>query len=127
MMIIIMGPVEVEKMEDKFATVSWRALAKDTAQWYESIHFFFSSRRRHTRSLCDWSSDVCSSDLFAAKAAPALPVVVHLIVVLVEQHPERREQRGNGQQAARQQRARARIAQARAGREIGRASCRERV
>src|SRR5260221_8237997 len=27
--------------------------------------FFFSSRRRHTRSLCDWSSDVCSSDLMA--------------------------------------------------------------
>src|SRR5437588_5710775 len=27
--------------------------------------FFFSSRRRHTRSLCDWSSDVCSSDLYA--------------------------------------------------------------
>src|SRR5438132_1960872 len=26
--------------------------------------FFFSSRRRHTRSLCDWSSDVCSSDLY---------------------------------------------------------------
>src|SRR5438034_258918 len=26
-------------------------------------YFFFSSRRRHTRSLCDWSSDVCSSDL----------------------------------------------------------------
>src|SRR5438034_1692974 len=25
--------------------------------------FFFSSRRRYTRSLCDWSSDVCSSDL----------------------------------------------------------------
>src|SRR5437588_6313900 len=25
--------------------------------------FFFSSRRRHTRSLCDWSSDVYSSDL----------------------------------------------------------------
>src|SRR5438132_933164 len=25
--------------------------------------FFFSGRRRHTRSLCDWSSDVCSSDL----------------------------------------------------------------
>src|SRR5438034_7353413 len=24
---------------------------------------FFSRRRRHTRSLCDWSSDVCSSDL----------------------------------------------------------------
>src|SRR5947207_11985784 len=28
------------------------------------MNFFFSSRRRHTISLCDWSSDVCSSDLF---------------------------------------------------------------
>src|SRR5215211_8837620 len=27
------------------------------------VFFFFSSRRRHTRSLCDWSSEVCSSDL----------------------------------------------------------------
>src|SRR5690349_22054325 len=27
------------------------------------MFFFFSSRRRHTRSLRDWSSDVCSSDL----------------------------------------------------------------
>src|SRR5258705_8106780 len=26
-------------------------------------YFFFSSRRRHTRCLSDWSSDVCSSDL----------------------------------------------------------------
>src|SRR6267143_2197294 len=26
--------------------------------------FFFSSRRRHTRWNCDWSSDVCSSDLW---------------------------------------------------------------
>src|SRR5207237_3227783 len=25
--------------------------------------FFFSRRRRHTRFKCDWSSDVCSSDL----------------------------------------------------------------
>src|SRR5476649_835377 len=29
------------------------------------VLFFFSSRRRHTRSLCDWSSDVCSSDLIS--------------------------------------------------------------
>src|SRR2546430_1089669 len=29
------------------------------------ICFFFSSRRRHTRFDCDWSSDVCSSDLAA--------------------------------------------------------------
>src|SRR2546421_8843376 len=27
------------------------------------MRFFFSSRRRHTRSDRDWSSDVCSSDL----------------------------------------------------------------
>src|SRR5258705_12535711 len=27
------------------------------------VFFFFSSRRRHTRCLSDWSSDVCSSDL----------------------------------------------------------------
>src|SRR6195952_3143912 len=29
--------------------------------------FFFSSRRRHTRCLSDWSSDVCSSDLITAR------------------------------------------------------------
>src|ERR1035438_10637247 len=28
------------------------------------MFFFFSSRRRHTRCLSDWSSDVCSSDLW---------------------------------------------------------------
>src|SRR5699024_11856519 len=32
---------------------------------YHVILFFFSSRRRHTRSKRDWSSDVCSSDLYA--------------------------------------------------------------
>src|SRR5207248_7556618 len=31
-----------------------------------TLSFFFSSRRRHTRSYGDWSSDVCSSDLPAA-------------------------------------------------------------
>src|SRR5260370_32176757 len=31
-----------------------------------SLFFFFSSRRRHTRFKCDWSSDVCSSDLVLA-------------------------------------------------------------
>src|SRR6185369_12769731 len=30
---------------------------------FYKIFFFFSSRRRHTRFKCDWSSDVCSSDL----------------------------------------------------------------
>src|SRR5688572_33342056 len=32
--------------------------------------FFFSSRRRHTRFDCDWSSDVCSSDLVFPAACP---------------------------------------------------------
>src|SRR6267378_4488557 len=36
--------------------------------------FFFSSRRRHTRSLRDWSSDVCSSDLRGRGAVPAAGV-----------------------------------------------------
>src|SRR6266487_4742968 len=31
--------------------------------------FFFSSRRRHTRWTGDWSSDVCSSDLFTLVVA----------------------------------------------------------
>src|SRR6478736_7135756 len=31
--------------------------------------FFFSSRRRHTIFDCDWSSDVCSSDLIRAHAS----------------------------------------------------------
>src|SRR5258705_4577961 len=30
---------------------------------HRCFFFFFSSRRRHTRCLSDWSSDVCSSDL----------------------------------------------------------------
>src|SRR5260370_29247628 len=33
--------------------------------------FFFSSRRRHTRFKCDWSSDVCSSDLDQALSSLA--------------------------------------------------------
>src|SRR5437762_7984415 len=30
---------------------------------FQRVFFFFSSRRRHTRYIGDWSSDVCSSDL----------------------------------------------------------------
>src|SRR5690242_1143310 len=40
--------------------------------------FFFSSRRRHTRLTCDWSSDVCSSDLASREA-----VVVEVIAASV--------------------------------------------
>src|SRR5258707_4396022 len=52
--------------------------------------FFFSSRRRHTRYWRDWSSDVCSSDLFippsnmstlaaAARTAPDADVQTWLV------------------------------------------------
>src|SRR6266480_6103510 len=41
------------------------------------VIFFFSSRRRHTRLTCDWSSDVCSSDL-TADGRPAHPIGVTL-------------------------------------------------
>src|SRR2546430_12796780 len=36
--------------------------------------FFFSSRRRHTRFDCDWSSDVCSSDLWPRRHGNGVPV-----------------------------------------------------
>src|SRR2546430_7750291 len=35
------------------------------------LSVFFSSRRRHTRFDCDWSSDVCSSDLLAQRGRRA--------------------------------------------------------
>src|SRR5207249_8325371 len=44
------------------------ALAHDTRLSF----FFFSSRRRHTRSKRDWSSDVCSSDLREMQAGWSL-------------------------------------------------------
>src|SRR5205085_6857752 len=40
--------------------------------------FFFSSRRRHTRFDCDWSSDVCSSDLAEVDADLAADLLVDL-------------------------------------------------
>src|SRR2546421_9562910 len=40
------------------------------------LSFFFSSRRRHTRSDRDWSSDVCSSDLVGGR--PLMDVVREL-------------------------------------------------
>src|SRR5205807_6674216 len=36
------------------------------------VFFFFSSRRRHTRLQGDWSSDVCSSDLFVERVSHLL-------------------------------------------------------
>src|SRR2546430_4237996 len=46
------------------ATCAVRELCLEYALGYREKEgvFFFSSRRRHTRFDCDWSSDVCSSD-----------------------------------------------------------------
>src|SRR5436853_4098363 len=41
-----------------------------------AIEFFFSSRRRHTRCLSDWSSDVCSSDLMGSRVGADVDIVV---------------------------------------------------
>src|SRR5258705_6625371 len=90
------------------------------------VFFFFSSRRRHTRCLSDWSSDVCSSDLAQAHARG----IAHL---------PRAAPRGCVRLRCRAQTRvplRARLACQLAGggieareiiTEIGRASCRERV
>src|SRR2546430_4553050 len=42
--------------------------------------FFFSSRRRHTRFDCDWSSDVCSSDLKRAFRFVRGPVFANIVL-----------------------------------------------
>src|SRR2546430_10423925 len=44
-------------------TLRTRALDLTKVYYHLFFVFFFSSRRRHTRCDCDWSSDVCSSDL----------------------------------------------------------------
>src|SRR2546428_14128458 len=57
------------------------------------VFFFFSSRRRHTRSDRDWSSDVCSSDLAVLRLAlPRLTIVtVHSALVQCGQRRARIE------------------------------------
>src|SRR5690625_7607109 len=68
--------------------------------------FFFSSRRRHTRWPRDWSSDVCSSDLF---------------------HPEPGSDADVAGSTASGAEGAAREGTVRPPAQIGRASCRERV
>src|SRR5438093_10212822 len=55
--------------------------------------FFFSSRRRHTRLVSDWSSDVCSSDLHVTAQVLAvfpLDLLVEVLDLLVVEEIERR-------------------------------------
>src|SRR5260370_31463875 len=88
--------------------------------------FFFSSRRRHTRFKCDWSSDVCSSDLPSAtsrcRCAPLWKIYAEhtgidssLMVDTVRKEYEEEQTKA---------RALRKIPHLR---KIGRASCRERV
>src|SRR5438105_10553603 len=88
--------------------------------------FFFSSRRRHTRSTRDWSSDVCSSDLLAIRTdsphqtlgANQVHRSSHQKWLDAHVHQTADGRRGViGVQSGKHQVA---------GQEIGRASCRER-
>src|SRR5699024_1672927 len=47
---------------------------------FSRVLFFFSSRRRHTRSKRDWSSDVCSSDLKVKWLESVLQVAILYLV-----------------------------------------------
>src|SRR5699024_11851350 len=80
-----------------------------------NLSFVFSSRRRHTRSKRDWSSDVCSSDLSSIQPSRLRPgnsaTVIELEGTFFE--PFRRSIGSNCCVAER-------------AKEIGRASCRER-
>src|SRR5689334_24242637 len=88
---------------------------------YGGFCFFFSSRRRHTRWNCDWSSDVCSSDLDARAPEHQLELVDQRDVDRAEDVLEELGRFGDLG-------ARDRVHLAHRGAvEIGRASCRERV
>src|SRR5258705_6321241 len=87
--------------------------------------FFFSSRRRHTRCLSDWSSDVCSSDLFPLGIGPdpallrtIAPGVIWVAALLASMLALQRMFASDHSDGT--------LEQMLLG-EIGRASCRERV
>src|SRR5699024_11616085 len=92
----------------------------------EDVDFFVSSRRRHTSSKRDWSSDVCSSDLCDQPAAA--PVLVGEDHVTVLEYTDVRYAEYPRDLAGEEE-----ISPLTAGYiikaevEIGRASCRERV
>src|SRR5438105_6654481 len=90
------------------------------------LSFFFSSRRRHTRSTRDWSSDVCSSDLGVlpgAEQPTRKNTAARQLVVIVRLYPTPSPARtatlGRGARARRGD------PKQRPDAKIGRASCRE--
>src|SRR2546430_5390573 len=88
------------------------------------IFFFFSSRRRHTRFDCDWSSDVCSSDL---QGVEDIGVSVRMTADQVTAAAQLLDVGGREERAGPEQVGHDEEVPAPAAREIGRASCRERV
>src|SRR5690606_39296991 len=91
--------------------------------------FFFSSRRRHTSFSRDWSSDVCSSDLYGPQQLPAYaagqdPAGLYVryaardVVYLLGSADTNPEDHGLDKRCG---------AEAQGATQIGRASCRERV
>src|SRR5690606_39553090 len=89
------------------------------------LFFFFSSRRRHTRFSRDWSSDVCSSDLYMT--SPLHAILRHSVDVW-QSDPVNLGFQQVGYVSvgeANQQSDYERIVESQ--NEIGRASCRERV
>src|SRR5206468_7721758 len=92
--------------------------------------FFFSSRRRHTRSDRDWSSDVCSSDLFLNGHAKFVERAVVAGVLGRDALANRLgalELRASIEEAALLAAMQFELALGTFAVEIGRASCRERV
>src|SRR5204863_5794054 len=82
---------------------------------YVPPYFFFSSRRRHTSSLRDWSSDVCSSDL----RGPVLGRAERRMMAGMIRLGEPQDRRGRGALFED-------VGAEAFGHQIGRASCRER-
>src|SRR5206468_7158122 len=92
-------------------------------RWWPRALFFFSSRRRHTSSDRDWSSDVCSSDLVWEAAVPS-PAAERPVKAPALSHAQITV---DGRAARRSVRRLLTVALLSQARKIGRASCRERV
>src|SRR2546430_8520043 len=88
------------------------------------LFFFFSSRRRHTRFDCDWSSDVCSSDL-SCPTYCLMPDHVHIVWMGLWLKTDQREAMAFFRTYLAKLIAPAKFQPQ--AHEIGRASCRERV
>src|SRR5437762_9360674 len=98
-----------------------------SGQVKSAVPFFFSSRRRHTRYIGDWSSDVCSSDLAERGGRGGAPVTMRSRLV---GSPDATravdwEQRIDFPRLRRERLDRAKAA-LEASDQIGRASCRDR-